>query len=657
MSETRKVSENSDSSPVGGQTGGDGGRLVTIRAMAVACALMPLLAMWVVQAELIWYTGHSTAISLFFHVTFVLLLLALLNLGIRRFSPGHAFSSTELLTIYVMLSVAGTLCSHDLLQIMIPMLTYPTYNANPQNRWDVLILPHLPSWAIVTDKEAVSGLAVGNSSLYRLGILAAWALPLAFWSLFLLALMMGLYCLNAFFRQPWTEKERLSFPIIQIPLLIVDGLPDLLRSKLFWLGFGTAASIDVLNGLHFLYPNIPEIPIVQAFEFREYFVERPWNAIANTDINLYPFVIGLAYFLPTDLAFSCWFFFLLYKVQLLITAMVGMRELPGFPFPNEQAGGGYLALGLLAIWLARRHLAGVCRTILGREGGLDESGEPMSYRTTLGAFLFCLLILTGCGMALGGTLPVMLVFFAIFFIYALAIARMRAELGPPAHDLHAMGPETLINNAVGTENMSTGNLTTFSMFFWFNRAYRAHFSAHSMEGMKIAQLKRVVARSMMAAIALALVVGMLSAFWALLHALYVHGYSGRLAGQTFASQGWTRLEGWLSFPQEARVAATSATIIGGLFTFFLGIMRTRFTWWAWHPVGYATSMSWSMSKLWACIFLGWVVKALITRYGGAVAYRKAMPFFVGLVLGEFCVGSLWGIYGALAETPVYHFWG
>ncbi|KKL13585.1 hypothetical protein LCGC14_2524300, partial [marine sediment metagenome] len=37
--------------------------------------------------------------------------------------------------------------------------------------------------------------------------------------------------------------------------------------------------------------------------------------------------------------------------------------------------------------------------------------------------------------------------------------------------------------------------------------------------------------------------------------------------------------------------------------------------------------------------------------------RKALPFFVGLVMGEFTVGSLWCIYGAIVNAPVYHFWG
>ncbi|HET6428415.1 MAG TPA: DUF6785 family protein, partial [Phycisphaerae bacterium] len=327
-------------------------RLVTLRSVVLACALMPILALWVVQSELIWYSGHSTAISLFFHVTFVVFVLALGNLLVRRRWERLALTGPELLTIYMMLAVAGTFCSHDMFQILMPMLAYPKYAANPENRWDELILRHVPSWAIVTDKEALDGLAVGNATLYKPNILAAWLRPLAFWWVFLLALMGALLSINIMLRKPWTEQERLSFPVIQIPIMLATGLKGLLTSKGFWIAFALTGGIDLLNGVHHFYPNVPEIPIVNAFEFRDYFVERPWSAIAGTTVNLYPFVIGLVFFLPTDLAFSCWFFFVLFKLETVLTDAVGVRDLPGFPFPREQSAGGYLGLGLLALWLS-----------------------------------------------------------------------------------------------------------------------------------------------------------------------------------------------------------------------------------------------------------------------------------------------------------------
>ena len=146
-------------------------RIVTLRAICLSCALMPILAMWVVQSELIWYTGHSTAISLFFHVTTVIFVISLLNLLLKKWFPRAALWPGELLTMYVMLSVAGTLCSHDMLQVLIPMLSFPVYASNSVNRWPELILPHLPSWAIVSDKSAATAMAVGNASVYNRQIL------------------------------------------------------------------------------------------------------------------------------------------------------------------------------------------------------------------------------------------------------------------------------------------------------------------------------------------------------------------------------------------------------------------------------------------------------------------------------------------------------
>lgn len=618
---------------------------------------MPVLALWVVEAELIWYSGHSTAISLFYHVTIVIFLLGLLNLLIKKKKPGWALTPPELLTIYMMLSIAATFCSHDMMQIMIPMLTFPAYNANPQNRWDEIVMPFLKDWAIVIDREAIVGCATGNATIYKLSIFLAWVKPLLFWGFFLFVLTMALLFLNVFFRYPWTERERLSFPVIQIPILLSTALSSLLKSKLFWLAFIITALIDIINGLNFLYPAVPSIPIIDIFLLGDYFIDRPWNVIGFVTISLYPFCIGLAYFLPTDLLFSCWFFYIFYKLQMVLGSALGVTELPGFPFPVEQGAGGYFAVAFLTLWLARKHLRAVFRTILGRPSGIDDSMEPMKYRTAFIGFLVCMAILVFCGIKLGGTLAMMFLFFVIFFLYSVAIARIRAELGPPAHDLHFMGPDMVLHNAIGTKAAGEGNIAAFSLFFWFNRAYRAHFSAHSMEGFKLAQQNKILSKSIMKAMLIAIVIGILCGFWAMLHAIYIHGYSGKPAGDAFSQEAWNRMASWLSTPQKPNYGATSAIGFGFIFSLILGFLRTKFTWWAWHPVGYAISSSWSMDQLWFCLFLAWLAKGIITRYGGAPAYRKSLPLFVGLAMGEFVIGSFWNIYGAITSTPVYKFWG
>jgi hypothetical protein len=35
---------------------------------------------------------------------------------------------------------------------------------------------------------------------------------------------------------------------------------------------------------------------------------------------------------------------------------------------------------------------------------------------------------------------------------------------------------------------------------------------------------------------------------------------------------------------------------------------------------------------------------------------QAVPFFLGLILGEFIVGSFWSVFCAIIGHPVYTFW-
>ena len=49
----------------------------------------------------------------------------------------------------------------------------------------------------------------------------------------------------------------------------------------------------------------------------------------------------------------------------------------------HQGFGAMPMLVLFGLWTARRHLAAVWRTALGSDGGLDDSGEILSYRAAV----------------------------------------------------------------------------------------------------------------------------------------------------------------------------------------------------------------------------------------------------------------------------------
>jgi hypothetical protein len=60
-----------------------------------------------------------------------------------------------------------------------------------------------------------------------------------------------------------------------------------------------------------------------------------------------------------------------------------------------------------------------------------------------------------------------------------------------------------------------------------------------------------------------------------------------------------------------------------------------------HPIGFLMCDSYAAHQVWFSIFLGWLCKVLITRFGGVETYRKAIPIFLGVVLGDVAMMIFW----------------
>ena len=633
---------------------------VTPRAIAIGLLLIPINSYWIFMTEIIRYQGHPTTISLFYSCIFNLIVLILLNGALRRFAPRWAFSQSELITIYVMLNIGAALVGHDSIQILVSLMPYAHYYKTPDNKWGQLFESRLPEWLTVKDPVAIKHFYLGGQPFMAPENLHAWIVPVLWWSAFIIVMGGMFLCMNVLLRKQWAEREKLSYPLVQLPLdMTVEGAP-LFREKLLWYGFGIAAAIDIINGLATLYPSIPMIPIKLADQSRV-FTMRPWNNIGWLPVQFYPFGIGLGMLLPVDLLFSCWFFFWFWKAERIATAWLGYDSIPNMPFINEQSFGAYMGICVFAIMVSRRHFIDLGKHFFGRKPDIDDREEPISYKCAMWFILFGAVFLTVFSRAAGLSPWLIPPFFLIFFAMSIAVTRMRAELGPPAHDLHNGGPDRIITALVGPRAIGTPSQSVFSMYFWFNRAYRSHPMPFQLEGFKMAERTRTSYRGMFAAIAIATVFGTFVAFYVILKLLYERGAASATLGPPnvpliFGREPWNRMESWVKSPTAPDVNMAIAIVVGFWTTILLNSLRMKIGWFPFHPVGFAVSSSWSMHLLWLPMFIAWVIKLVLLRYGGLKLYRRALPFFLGVILGECVLGSFWTIWGIIFNLPSYAFW-
>jgi hypothetical protein len=170
---------------------------------------------------------------------------------------------------------------------------------------------------------------------------------------------------------------------------------------------------------------------------------------------------------------------------------------------------------------------------------------------------------------------------------------------------------------------------------------------NQLEAFKMAEESRISNRGVLFAMFIATMVGILATFWANLHVLYRDGALANVIH--FKSWvGWesfNRLQGWLTNPTGSDANGATFMLVGACLTLLMMVMRARFLWWPFHPAGYALGVSFAMNYFWFAFFISWLIKYMLIRHGGARTQSKAAPFFLGLILGDYVLGSIWAIAG------------
>ena len=625
---------------------------VKLHILLFGLLLISLNSFWVMVGTEVWHSTQLTIASLFFNAVFTLFLLVLANQFLKKFSPSFSFSSADLQTLYVMVVMITTISGHTMMGYLIPVLAHTFMFTSAENEWMELFGHYIPDWLAIKERPILFGFYNGDSTFYRQRTLQRWMAPVLTWSSFVISLWLVLMATAVFLRKQWTENEKLNYPIVQLPLALTQDSAGFLKNRLMWFGFSVASMAELINGLNYLYPAVPALPIkgLTLFDFSQ----RPWNAIGTVRAAFYPFTIGLMFFTPLDLSFSCWFFWWFTQFQKVIIAAIGSRDI----YHLEQQTGAWIAFGCIALWMGRYYYQKIWQHLVSRKLILNDRQEPISYRWAAIIFLIGLLFLFIFCHQIGMSLWVIGFFFLIYFPMVIGITRIRAEIGSPLHQLIFVDPGRTLTILFGTRRLGVSNLTGLTFLYPFVRCFRAHPMPSELEAFRLAERANIGYRQLMIGMILAIVFGILITFWIYLHVLYKMGAANQARGW-IVYMGWeifNRLQSWIVDPAEPKAFEAGIMGVWFLFTVFLMAMKARFLWWPLHPGGYVLISGTGMGGLWFPIFLSWAVKAMILKIGGIRQYRRAIPFFLGLILGDYTLGCFWSLIGLILQRPTYIVW-
>ncbi len=640
------------------------GRLTT-RAIIMGIALSIFNAYWVAVMEVRWYVLDGTCLPLFVTPVFVLLLLSFLNYGAQRITPRWALLPSEILTIYVMMVVSCAMAGHDTIANLIGTIGHLHQHASRENQWLTLFGDLFPEWMWVSDKETLTRFYEGGKRMpffdfFSPAVLRGWMPSLAIWLGFFAIATATMLSIALVLRRSWIEHERLSFPIIQLPIAVTRKEPaSVLTCRLFWVGFGIAAFISIVNGLNVLYPSVPRFNRVKLVFLRDYFAAPPWNAM-DARLGAYPFGVGLAYFLPTDLSFSCWFFFLLRTGQQVFRAHSGLLTADYF---GEQSMGAWLVLVAVLLTSSWRQLRGLSRRAVEQEL-TREPGDVLRRKLAIAVAITGFCAMVAFAHYAGLRLFFAILFFALYFGLAIAITRVRAEMGAP-HEIYFVQPRAIIATTFGSNFFINGagpfkgghesDLAIMSSFFWLTRGNRNHPMPNYLEALKIGQTMNMPVGSMTFVLVLGTVVSIISAAAANLHIPYFYGGVAKLKGfkNWVGAETFQPLQDWLTNPRSPSTGSIKALLFGASMALLLSYLRVRFVGIPFHPAGYALATSFALDYFWFSFFVAWLIKAAILRWGGQRAHRNAAPFFLGLIAGDYFLGAFWSLYGMFKDVAVY----
>lgn len=593
--------------------------------------------------------------------TSFLVVTLLANTMLAAMGKNMALNRSELIVVYIMLIIVASFATMGLCETLLPAITSLFYYANPDNKWMELLLPHMPTAIMVDDGNGNQAFFEGfGTADYRIPY-EIWVRPMAVWAVFLLALYVAMVSTAVILRRQWMDRERLSYPLVQTAQEIIRGEEDgrivnpFFKSKVMWVGASIPMLAGLFTGLNKYLGGWPLITTAWSF---------PIYGGETINMTLSFAVLGFSYLIGPDIAMGIWAFALLTKVENMILYSQGVtkqQEVWGANVSellNYQGLGALVVFVLLGLWVGREHLAQVVRKAFGLSSRLNDDNEIMSYRAAVLSLGLTTVIMVGWFVYLGTPLWASIFFIVLAFIIFIGLSRVVAESGIPAIISPMVAPDFMVYG-LGSKLLGTQAIANFSVSYIFATDIRVFLMGVCANGLKLVEgMTKKARRYVFWAIMIAIVVGMAGSLYTILEASY--------------RDGGINTSGWFFKGMPKIILSTVETGIeesgvywpgigfmglGGAGMLALTWLRQRFLWWPLNPIGFPIMASWIVNWMWFSVFLAWLIKVIILKYGGAPLYNRSRIFFLGIITGRMLISGFWLVVDYLSGIVGNHiFW-
>ncbi|NOY83036.1 MAG: hypothetical protein GXP31_18715 [Kiritimatiellaeota bacterium] len=636
--------------------GGHRLRLLT----AVAIGLVGSILIWVAAPYNNFVIGSSYITDSYLPIASLFLglfLVLLINPLLRRFAPRFSLRSPQLAVAFGMLLMASVLPGQGLLRMLPYTLARIPADVRDNRRlaemYEKMDLP--PS--LFPDKIGFAQeTPVSTSFLTELPPgqsipWSAWLPPLVSWGTFLLFYWLMLIGLAMIVLPQWRHNERLPFPLLGLEQSMIETpeaghwFSRMFRYKSFWIAAGAVLLLHVLAGWKQYNPDgVPAIPL--NWDLSRLFTEEPLVYLPGyiKRNRIYFIFVGMAFFMPSRIGFSIWFFVVAYAAYIVI----GRAYFPPFYYDTigDHRMGGMLALTVAVVWLGRSQWARVLRLLVRRAHGPEDERDQragwMFFAGCAGMFFWMVWI---------GVQPGWALFFVAFgFMVSLLITRIVAETGMPFIRIDC-GYRISLVKLVPMSWLNPVSLyfsTAIAMFFpTASRVSACTMAAHAVGLDRDASPKRQV-RFALGLVAL-LLAGLVICGAVNLAASYHHSMTLDGREQPISSWGTNRMANahrdliqWQSGRLSRPVYNQKGHILFGIG------LASALEWaclamprWPLHPIGLIMVNTFYANEAWVSVFFGWLVKVLLLRYGGAPVPTSS-PRHHGVDHGRGLCGGLLG---------------